>query len=454
MALPYSVQTKVQWRTATAPPRVPLAAAAPSTDALALFGALAISGQLTLLGFAYAFAAFLAMMCVGTQRGRINPRMADDAAALIGSLSAAVVIVAPLAVSDAQLGALLRIAPAAILLVLLGRLAAYRLVREVRARGFVLEPTLIVGAGAVGVEVARTLQDHPEFGLVPIGFLDSFDDADLPLPILGGVRELEPVVSEFAVKRVIVAFGGTREPEMVRIIRECDHLPVELHVMPRFFELGVAAEGGMVDDLWGIPLVRLRRSALRTAAWRTKRVFDIVVSSLALVAAAPVLLLATLAVRLTSRGPILFRQKRIGQRGQVIEVLKFRTMRQNEDSDSTWSVADDERRTVAGRFLRKTSIDELPQLFNVIRGDMSMIGPRPERPLFAVQFAAEVPRYEDRHRVPVGITGWAQVHGLRGDTSIPERARFDNYYVEHWSLWRDVVILFRTVGAVLGGSGD
>ena len=253
----------------------------------------------------------------------------------------------------------------------------------------------------------------------------------------------------------IVAFGAAREPEMVKIIRDCDRLPVELYVVPRFFELGVGpAEGPWVDDLWGIPLMRLRRAALRSMAWRTKRAFDVVVASIMLAVASPVMGLCAVAVRLSGPGEVLFRQKRIGQRGEVFELLKFRTMAENEDSDTTWNVGEDVRRTWIGAIMRRLSLDEVPQLLNVLRGEMSLVGPRPERPYFADQFRVAVPGYDDRHRVPAGLTGWAQVHGLRGDTSIPERARFDNRYVEHWSLWRDVVIMFRTVGAVFSGTGS
>jgi exopolysaccharide biosynthesis polyprenyl glycosylphosphotransferase len=201
--------------------------------------------------------------------------------------------------------------------------------------------------------------------------------------------------------------------------------------------------------VWGIPLIRVKRAALRTRAWRVKRAFDLVVATAALVVAAPMFGLIALAVRLSSPGPVLFRQKRVGQGGQLVEVLKFRTLQVNDDSDKTWSVVTDVRVTPIGRVLRATSLDELPQLINVIRGDMSLVGPRPERPHFVSEFNERVARYDDRHRVPVGITGWAQVHGLRGDTSIEERARFDNRYIEHWSLWRDVVILGRTVAAVV-----
>ena len=159
----------------------------------------------------------------------------------------------------------------------------------------------------------------------------------------------------------------------------------------------------------------------------------------------PVLLLIALGIKLTSPGPIFFRQRRVGQRGVPFDVLKFRTMLVNDDDDTTWCVTADRRVTRLGRVLRATSVDELPQLLNVVRGDMSLVGPRPERPFFVEAFSKEIPRYGDRHRVPVGMTGLAQVNGLRGDTSIEERLVFDNLYIENWSLWSDIVILLRTV---------
>jgi lipopolysaccharide/colanic/teichoic acid biosynthesis glycosyltransferase len=180
-----------------------------------------------------------------------------------------------------------------------------------------------------------------------------------------------------------------------------------------------------------------------------KRGFDLSIAATMLLVMAPALAAVALAVRLSSRGPIFFRQKRVGQHGRQFELLKFRTMMVNDDSDTMWSVQDDLRMTPIGRFLRRSCIDELPQVFNVIRGDMSLVGPRPERPYFDARFRVEVPTYADRLRGPVGITGWAQIHGLRGDTSIADRTRFDNFYIEHWSPWLDVVIMVRTLTAVL-----
>jgi exopolysaccharide biosynthesis polyprenyl glycosylphosphotransferase len=222
--------------------------------------------------------------------------------------------------------------------------------------------------------------------------------------------------------------------------------------VPRFFELRLPRERARTDDLWGIPLTRLTSAGPRVIERRMKRLLDVVAASAGVIVAAPVLAAAALAVRMSSPGPILFRQLRVGQGGRTFDLLKFRSMMVNDDSDTAWSVADDDRVTRVGRFLRRTSLDEMPQLLNVLRGDMSLVGPRPERPHFVQQFSAAIPGYRDRLRVPAGLTGWAQVHGLRGDTSIVDRVRFDNAYIENWSLWLDVVILARTLReALMGG---
>jgi exopolysaccharide biosynthesis polyprenyl glycosylphosphotransferase len=438
-------------RESEASPRLALAAILPVLDLAALVMVLVIARRFGLLAFVWAAVTFLALRSTGTQAPRINPRLADSVGVVLASIAVPLVALALLTGSPLEAGQFLVIGPVAAVLVLLTRGVTYTVFRAARSFGMVREPTLIIGAGEVGQEVARTLRDHPEYGLVPVGFLDDVEDGDLPLPILGGPEDLEPVAREFSVRRVIIAFGLAREPRMVEILRASDRLPVEVHLVPRFFELGVSAEGPYRDDVWGIPLVRLRRSALRSFAWRTKRIFDLLVGTGVLVAAGPVMLLLAGAVRLSSPGPILFRQTRVGQRGEPFQVLKFRTLRVNEDSDVEWSPEGDERVTWMGRVLRRTSMDELPQILNVLRGHMSLIGPRPERPYFVDRFSAEVARYQDRHRVPVGITGWAQVHGLRGDTSIPERVRFDNYYIEQWSLWTDLVILVRTVWLIITG---
>ncbi len=332
--------------------------------------------------------------------------------------------------------------------VVLGRVWSYAAIRVARQTGRMAEPTLIIGAGAVGVELFRVLHQHREYGLLPIGIIDDVAHEPTLRPI-GGLADLERVVRQHGVRRVIVAFGPGAEHNMVKTLREVVHLDVEVHVVPRFFELGLAPPGPTVEHVWGIPLYRLRPAATRAAAWRTKRALDIVVAGAALAFFSPVLGALALAVRVTSPGPILFRQSRIGQYGSPIEVLKFRTLAVNNDSDVTWSVCDDPRQTSIGRWLRRLSLDELPQLWNVLRGDMTLIGPRPERPHFVEEYSRDVPGYGDRHRLPVGLTGMSQIHGLRGDTSIAERARFDNLYIEHWSGWQDAKIVLQTAVAIV-----
>src|SRR5262245_42857420 len=271
MAVSRSIRVPLDWRAAAPPFRPPLAVLVPSIDLIAL-GTGALLGGLQAVGLAYTLVAFVVLLTTANDRARITPQLGTDLPGLAGRLAVAALLVAPLAASDAIAGHFIRVVPLAMVLVLAGRALSYTVVRETRARGFILEPTLIVGAGRLGARLAGTLIDHPGYGLAPVGFLDTFDpDETLPAPILGTPADLERVVRQHHVQRVIVAFGGTREPDMVPIIRACDRLPVEVHVMPRFFELGVAKEGSFTDDLWGIPLIRLRRSALRTAAWRSKR---------------------------------------------------------------------------------------------------------------------------------------------------------------------------------------
>jgi exopolysaccharide biosynthesis polyprenyl glycosylphosphotransferase len=422
-------------------------------DGLMLLAALALVAWLDVIDVAnvcFVLAAFLILAATGTQRQRITPRVGDQLPALLERVGIAFLITAVPAMLAADSPRALRglawAAVAVVVLVTLGRVLSVAMVRGARSRWGVQEPTLIVGAGKVGAELANILREHRDCGMTPIGFLDSYEGIGLSMPILGDASALAPTVERNHVTRVVVAFGAMRTAEMVRVLRDCDRLPVDLYVVPRFFELGVAPAAWFIEDVWGIPLIRLRRPALRPGGRVAKRAFDLVVATLALVLGAPVLLAAALAVAWSSPGPVLFRQKRVGVDGRLFEVLKFRTLAVNDDSDTTWSVADDERLTRVGSFLRRTGLDELPQLLNVLRGEMSLVGPRPERPHFARQFDLEVPHYGARERVLSGITGWAQVHGLRGDTSIDHRARFDNQYIEHWSLWRDIVILARTVG--------
>jgi exopolysaccharide biosynthesis polyprenyl glycosylphosphotransferase len=343
-----------------------------------------------------------------------------------------------------------------LVLLLVFRTLAYAALRALRRRGRPARRALVVGAGQVGSKIAEVLRDHPEYGLRPIGFLDAdprMTGGDSGLPVLGGPWSLADVLEREAVSDVVVAFSASKESEMVDLIRTSGRHRCELFLVPRFFELHNVSQD--VEQLWGIPLIRLRRATYRTPGWRAKRALDVVLSGATLLLISPVLALIALAVRLDGGPGIIFRQERVGVDGRSFTVLKFRSMRPANEADSatTWNIAQDHRLGRLGRFLRKTSLDELPQLYNVLNGDMSLVGPRPERPHFVTQFRELYPSYHARHRVPSGLTGWAQVHDLRGDTSISERARFDNYYIENWSLWLDIKIMMRTLSSVVRGSG-
>jgi len=345
-------------------------------------------------------------------------------------------------------GVILQIVVFTLPLVLLGRLISVRLAATARNQGYDLDDTLIVGSGPVGRAVVAALLDNPGFGLVPSGFVDRYDDAD-ELPIVGNPEDLPTILQVTGVRHVVLAFGAASETELVRIVRRCHDDRVQFYAVPRLFELGVSHED-VGHEIDGLPLVPLRRPGTASHMWPAKRLFDVVTASVLVVLTAPLVAACALGVKATSRGPVFFRQVRVGIGGRPFEILKFRTMRVNDDSASQWSVDDDDRVTKVGKFLRPTHLDELPQILNVLRGEMSLVGPRPERPHFVERFSAEIVDYDERHRVPVGITGWAQVNGYWGDSSIETRVRLDNRYIENWSLWRDAVIALRTIPTLLG----
>jgi exopolysaccharide biosynthesis polyprenyl glycosylphosphotransferase len=408
--------------------------------------------------------ALLAVMLIllaqgGSYRSRLTLSVLEDWTRLVGSTlaAAAVVVSAEMVLSDGdgEPGLLLTGALVAVLVVLL-RAVGYALIRAARARGLVSHRTLVLGAGRVGAQIVQTLQQHPEYGLRVLGFLDSrplLTGDELPAPVLGSNDELASTIAEHRIEDVVVAFGGLKEDQLIEVLRTCDRLECEIFFVPRLFELHAVNRD--MDHIWGLPLIRHRRAAFRSGSWRVKRLLDVLVSAATLLLLAPLLVGLAVAVRLEGGPDILFRQTRVGLDGRPFELLKFRSLRPVDDEESAtrWSISHDDRLGPVGRFLRASSLDELPQLWNILRGDMSLVGPRPERPHFVHSFSSSLPRYVARHRVPAGLTGWAQVHGLRGDTSIAERARFDNYYIENWSLALDLRILLMTVVSILTRRG-
>ncbi len=327
-----------------------------------------------------------------------------------------------------------------------------------RRHGELAKPTLIVGAGRVGRLTANRLLEHRELGLVPVGFIDKepLDEPGLPVPVLGASWDLEHLIEQHGIEHVVVTFSTAPSEVLLREIERCEQLGVSVSLVPRLFER--MTERLTVDHLGGLPLLSAQRVDPKGLQFALKYTVDRIVAGLFLLVLLPLFGLLVLGTLLSVGRPIFFRQPRFGLDGREFEMLKFRSMRaaaeQLEVLDlppdtAPGGVEGDDRRTPFGTLLRKTSLDELPQLLNVLKGDMSLIGPRPERPDFARLFEDNVYRYGDRHRVKSGITGWAQVHGLRGKTSLSDRVEWDNYYIENWSLWLDVKILLMTVWAVL-----
>lgn len=345
-----------------------------------------------------------------------------------------------------------------------GRTLLWAARRRARRRGRSGKRTIIVGAGEIGTQLAERLLDAPELGLIPIGFVDGNPPADgrldqLP-PVLGAPDRLDQLVVGTGAEHVIFAF--TREPDSVvlPLLRRCQRLGIEVSVVPRLFEN--VNERQWVEHVGGLPLVELRQTDPHGWQFHAKHTLDRLAALTLVVLLAPVMLATALGVRLSSPGPVLFRQRRIGRDGTEFDILKFRSMRvAPKETDRVFrakvaragtapgGVEGIDRRTAFGAFIRRTSLDELPQLLNVLAGHMSLVGPRPERPEFVEMFGESLNRYDDRHLVKSGITGWAQVHGLRGQTSLAERVEWDNWYIQNWSLWLDLKILLLTPLAVL-----
>jgi exopolysaccharide biosynthesis polyprenyl glycosylphosphotransferase len=384
----------------------------------------------------------------------------DDLPRLAGGSVLALTLSVTVAVIHGKGGADYRMVARAALLtlgVVLVRAAGYALMRHLRWLGLTSRRAVIIGADQVGLTLAHRLQEHPELGLHVIGFVDSAPPSTgLPLgaPVLGGQESLVTILRRHKAQVAILAFVHEREASLAAQIRECAGSRVEFFFVPRFLQ--IHGHNHRVDMVWGIPLTRIRQAPFHSLGWPLKRITDVAIATIATIIVAPLMLVVALAVRLETGPGVLFRQVRVGRDGHPFTCYKFRSLKPagDEESQKLWSVANDNRIGPVGRFIRAWSIDELPQLFNVLRGEMSIVGPRPERPYFVSKFADEYPGYHERHRVAAGLTGFAAVNGLRGDTSIAERIEFDNLYIETWSLWLDMKIIIRTFSAIFQRTGS
>ncbi len=330
------------------------------------------------------------------------------------------------------------------------RLFVFAFGRWARRRFNRCDRTIVVGAGQVGATLAASMLQHPEYGLRPVGFVDpapALDPAVLPVPLLG--ENLADEITRLGAGSVVLAFSRAADSPLVNAAITAHRLGCAIFVVPRMYEL--YQDGPDVERLRSYPLMRLSTAPTSRPSWWVKRAVDVVLAGVALVVLSSVIALCALAVLLESGRPVIFRQVRVGMDDRTFVLYKLRSVRMTDQDDSQirWSVVGDRRVGPVGRFLRRSSLDELPQLWNILKGDMSIVGPRPERPGFVREFSAVHDLYWARHRVPTGLTGLAQVHGLRGDTSIVDRSRYDNYYIANWSLWLDARILLLTVGELL-----
>lgn len=333
-------------------------------------------------------------------------------------------------------------------LVMLGRIVHHWLQARARERGWGRDRVLIVGTGDVAQMILQKILWSPWLAYEVIGVVAKNGSGNPPpatllgAPVLGLTDDLPRLIDELDVREVIIALPEATDQETLGIIALCDRSTINVKVFPNVFQF-VAGQVSL-DDLGGLPLLSMRDVAQRGWKLTLKRLMDVAGSTVGLVLLSPFLLFVALLIKLESRGPVFLVQERMGLDARPFPTLKFRSMRQDAEKDGPgWTKPNDPRRTRVGVWLRRLSIDELPQLINILVGDMSLVGPRPERPVYVEQFKKSIPRYMERHKEKAGLTGWAQVNGLRGDTSIAERTKYDLWYIENWSLLLDIKILIR-----------
>jgi exopolysaccharide biosynthesis polyprenyl glycosylphosphotransferase len=334
-----------------------------------------------------------------------------------------------------------------IVLVMVGRLIYHVVHWRLQARGMGRDKTLIVGTGDTGKLVLEKIKGSPHLGYEVLGFVhrngETEPDNVLGVPVLGKADDLPRLIDERQIDEVIIALPEASDEEMLELISKCSKASLSIKVFPDVFQ--IIATQVTIDDLGGLPLLSVRD--VRQHGWRltVKRLMDVTLSAAGLVIVSPLLFCTAILIKLESPGPAFYVQERMGLDARPFRMIKLRSMRQDaEAAGPGWTTANDPRRTKLGTFIRKTNVDELPQLINILFGDMSLVGPRPERPVYVEQFRRTIPRYMERHKEKAGLTGWAQVNGLRGDTSISDRTKYDLWYIENWSLLLDIKILIRT----------
>ena len=325
-----------------------------------------------------------------------------------------------------------------------------RIERHFAKHGLGLKKAIIVGTGELGLSLFERWKKNPQLGFSLVGLVEGGEkpekDTEISnIPVLGMLDDLLQIIKSEGVELVVLALPLSYHQKMMEIILSCEDLGVEFQIVPDMFE--IMATRAKVISLDGIPLISLGRTPLEGWNRILKRGMDITISFVGSVILSPLFVILAILIKLDSKGAVFFRQERLGRDGRRFVQYKFRSMVENaeEKTGPVFATEDDPRRTKMGAFLRKNNLDELPQLFNVLKGEMSLVGPRPERQFFVDKFKEGIPRYFLRHKVKSGITGWAQVNGLRGDTSIEERTKYDLFYMENWSLSFDIKIILLTL---------
>ncbi len=330
----------------------------------------------------------------------------------------------------------------------LSRLIVRKTLRTLRAKGRNLKHILLAGYSRAGEEYINRILGNPEWGYVVCGILDDFVPAGTlyrGVKVLGKIDNLHEILPENELDEIAITLSLKDYDRLEEIVSICEKFGVHTKFIPDYNSM--IPSRPYTEDLMGLPVINIRYVPLsNTLNSVAKRLVDIVGSLAGIVITSPIMLIAAIAVKISSPGPVIFKQERVGLHSKSFYMYKFRSMEQQKPSEEqkAWTVKNDPRVTGIGRILRKTSLDELPQLFNILRGDMSLVGPRPERPHFVEKFKEEIPRYMVKHQVRPGLTGWAQVNGNRGDTSIRKRIEYDLYYIENWSMLLDIKIIFRT----------
>jgi len=332
------------------------------------------------------------------------------------------------------------------------RILFRELLRFIRKRGYNLRHALIVGTGRLGLDVTDRVHKHPELGIKIRGFLSEertqVGNTLEGFQVLDTFENIRSVVSKQKIDMVLITLPLNAHERLKRILDDIGDEMVSIMVIPDLIEFATLATlRGSTGEFEGMPIISLRDTPLYGWNIVVKRVTDFVLSITILLAISPLMLVISFLVKATSRGPVFYSQERMGLDGKIFNMLKYRTMEIEAEKETgpVWAAKDDSRRTSIGTFLRKTSLDELPQFFNVLKGDMSVVGPRPEREFFIQQFRNKIPKYMLRHKMKAGITGWAQVNGWRGNTSLEKRIEYDLYYIENWSLRFDIEIMWLTI---------